>query len=124
MQNIDFDYLFFFFYFALKLILSELELYEIPDPIINLYHNRANQLDISFNKLTSIAGISLFTSLEELILDNNQLGDITFPANSNLKLLSLNNNMVRRSRKIGNINIRDMIHLISHGCNGSGLKRF
>ncbi|XP_059610768.1 leucine-rich melanocyte differentiation-associated protein-like [Phlebotomus argentipes] len=78
-----------------RLILSELELYEIPDPIINLYHNRVCQLDMSFNKLTSIAGLSLFASMEELILDNNQLGDITFPAISNLKLLSLNNNMIR-----------------------------
>ncbi|GAB0091990.1 hypothetical protein DMENIID0001_069190 [Sergentomyia squamirostris] len=78
-----------------RLILSELELHEIPDPIINLYHNRVFQLDMSFNKLTSISGLSLFSTLEELIFDNNQLGHITFSPNKNLKLLSLNNNMIK-----------------------------
>jgi len=56
-------------------------------------------MDISFNKLINLNGIELFYNLNELILDNNRLNELSLKFNkvmSNIKILSLNNNKVRR----------------------------
>lgn len=52
-------------------------------------------MDLSFNQLTSLDGLEFFSRLDELILDNNQLGDnIRIPKTKTITTLSLNNNKV------------------------------
>ena len=90
---------FFLFYFSFQLIILENNLHDIPDAIINLYNERVKLMDISFNKLINLNGIELFYNLNELILDNNRLNELSLKFNkvmSNIKILSLNNNKVRR----------------------------
>ncbi|XP_050685574.1 leucine-rich melanocyte differentiation-associated protein-like isoform X2 [Leptidea sinapis] len=49
----------------------------------------------SFNSIETLKGLERFTRLEELVLDNNKLGDtVTFPPLPYLKTLSLNNNQI------------------------------
>ena len=50
-------------------------------------------VDLSFNRLTSLRGLGRFTTLQILILDNNNLGDdLEFPHLPQLHELSLNKN--------------------------------
>lgn len=54
-------------------------------------------ISCSYNSIETLKGLEQFARLEELILDNNKLGDaISFPCLANLKTLSLNNNEVSR----------------------------
>lgn len=87
------------------MILSGLGLTSIPEAIINLYHGqKVTHLDLSFNDLKSVEGLSLFKHLESLVLDNNRLtmigggfDEYSRPVrivNSQLKVLSLNNNRI------------------------------
>lgn len=91
--------------FPLQLILSGLRLTRIPEAVINLYRDeKIIHLDLSFNKLKSIEGISLFKHLESLVLDNNNLSmigggfdEFSRPVrlvNSKLRVMSLNNNRI------------------------------
>ncbi|KAJ6637864.1 Leucine-rich melanocyte differentiation-associated protein, partial [Pseudolycoriella hygida] len=83
-----------------KLIFVDQDITALPDAIVNLYHSRARKMDLSFNQLTSLDGLEFFSRLDELILDNNQLGDnIRIPKTRSITTLSLNNN------KITNLNI-------------------
>lgn len=67
----------------------------LPDAVVNLYHSRVRKMDLSFNQLTSLDGLEFFSRLDELILDNNQLGDnIRIPKTKTITTLSLNNNKV------------------------------
>lgn len=60
-----------------------------------LYGDKVNFLDLSYNSLISLQELSKFPNLNELVLDNNQLGDsVIFPRNENLHTLSLNKNNV------------------------------
>lgn len=53
------------------------------------------QILFSYNSIETLKGLEQFGRLEELILDNNKLGDgVTFPYLPYLKTLSLNNNQV------------------------------
>lgn len=73
------------------------EINVLPDAIVNLYHSRVRKMDLSFNQLASLDGLEFFSRLEELILDNNQLGDnIRIPKTRTITTLSLNNNKVIR----------------------------
>lgn len=50
----------------------------------------------SYNSIETLKGLENFKKLEELILDNNRLGDsVAFPYMPHLKTLSLNNNQVK-----------------------------
>ncbi|XP_074502129.1 leucine-rich melanocyte differentiation-associated protein isoform X5 [Sebastes fasciatus] len=65
----------------------------IPDFLGDTYGQLARRLDLSFNQLRSLAGLKLFTELEELIVDNNLLGnDLRLPRLPNLHTLTLNKN--------------------------------
>ncbi|XP_071985424.1 leucine-rich melanocyte differentiation-associated protein isoform X2 [Engystomops pustulosus] len=65
----------------------------IPSFFAEKYGHQAKRLDLSFNLLRSVEGLEGFICLEELILDNNQLGNhITFPALPYLHTLTLNKN--------------------------------
>ncbi|KJE89301.1 leucine-rich repeat-containing protein C10 [Capsaspora owczarzaki ATCC 30864] len=56
---------------------------------------KTRRLDLSYNSLKSLAGIEAFTSLRELVVDNNELGDgLAFPAQKELDTLTLNNNRI------------------------------
>ncbi|KAM4032095.1 leucine-rich melanocyte differentiation-associated protein isoform 2-T2 [Anomaloglossus baeobatrachus] len=66
---------------------------KIPSFLTQKYGRQAKRLDLSFNLLRSLEGLEDFVCLEELILDNNQLGNhIIFPLFSYLHTLTLNKN--------------------------------
>ncbi|KAM4704452.1 LOW QUALITY PROTEIN: leucine-rich melanocyte differentiation-associated protein [Rhinophrynus dorsalis] len=68
---------------------------EIPAFLASKYGHLAKRLDLSFNLLRSLDGLECFECLEELILDNNQLGNqISFPPLPKLHTLTLNKNQI------------------------------
>lgn len=78
-----------------QLIFVEQGITALPDAVVNLYHSRVRKMDLSFNQLSSLDGLEFFSRLDELILDNNQLGDnIRIPKTKSITTLSLNNNKV------------------------------
>ncbi|XP_040906261.1 leucine-rich melanocyte differentiation-associated protein [Toxotes jaculatrix] len=67
----------------------------IPDFLGDTYGQFARRLDLSFNQLRSLAGLKMFTELEELVVDNNLLGnDLQLPRLPNLHTLTLNKNQL------------------------------
>ncbi|XP_012656875.1 leucine-rich melanocyte differentiation-associated protein [Otolemur garnettii] len=68
---------------------------EIPEHLGRDCGHFAKRLDLSFNLLRSLEGLSAFRSLEELILDNNLLGDdLVLPRLPRLHTLTLNKNQI------------------------------
>ncbi|XP_071106335.1 leucine-rich melanocyte differentiation-associated protein-like [Haliotis cracherodii] len=68
---------------------------EIPQTAIDDYANVTRRLDLSFNRLQRIDGLVHFSSLEELVLDNNELNDnLKFPKMTSLHTLTLNKNKI------------------------------
>ncbi|XP_062959137.1 leucine-rich melanocyte differentiation-associated protein isoform X3 [Cynocephalus volans] len=68
---------------------------EIPEHLGRDCGHFAKRLDLSFNLLRSLEGLSAFRSLEELILDNNLLGDdLVLPGLPRLHTLTLNKNQI------------------------------
>lgn len=68
---------------------------EIPEFLGERYGRFARRLDVSFNQLRSLAGLTAFTELEELVADNNQLGnDLRLPRMPSLHTLTLNKNLL------------------------------
>lgn len=73
------------------------ECQQIPSIVCQVYGAHAIRVDLSYNRLTTLAGVEKFSAVEELILDNNCLDDNTqFPHNLRLRTLSLNKNNVRK----------------------------
>ncbi|XP_067046834.1 leucine-rich melanocyte differentiation-associated protein-like [Acropora muricata] len=67
----------------------------IPGIIGRKYGKVVKRLDLSYNQLRTLNGIHLFEDLEELILDNNQLGDdVEIPLLQHLHTLTLNKNKI------------------------------
>lgn len=73
--------------------------------MVNLYHGqRVSHLDLSYNQLRTVEGLSLFKHLESLVLDNNKIpmigggfDEYSRPVrmiNPRLKVLSVNNNRI------------------------------
>lgn len=68
---------------------------DLPDFLGVTYGPLAKRLDLSFNLLRSLAGLHLFSGLEELVADNNVLGDdLRLPLFPSLHTLTLNNNQL------------------------------
>ncbi|XP_048865136.1 leucine-rich melanocyte differentiation-associated protein isoform X2 [Brienomyrus brachyistius] len=68
---------------------------EIPASLGEQYGGLARRLDISFNQLKSLAGLKAFAQLEELVADNNLLGnDLGLPHLPRLRTLTLNKNQI------------------------------
>ncbi|XP_043112148.1 leucine-rich melanocyte differentiation-associated protein isoform X1 [Puntigrus tetrazona] len=66
---------------------------DIPDFLGPKYGEMARRLDLSFNQLRSLTGLKAFSQLEELIVDNNLLGnDLWLPRLPRLHTLTLNKN--------------------------------
>ncbi|XP_068597825.1 leucine-rich melanocyte differentiation-associated protein [Brachionichthys hirsutus] len=66
---------------------------DIPNFLGDEYGHFARRLDLSFNQLRSLAGLKMFTELEELVADNNLFGnDLRLPRLPNLHTLTLNKN--------------------------------
>lgn len=66
---------------------------DIPDFLGGKYGEVARRLDLSFNQLRSLTGLKAFSQLEELIVDNNLLGnDLQLPRLPRLHTLTLNKN--------------------------------
>ncbi|XP_052749190.1 leucine-rich melanocyte differentiation-associated protein-like isoform X2 [Galleria mellonella] len=67
----------------------------IPTALQKMYGPKVKYLDLSYNSIETLKGLEQFNRLEELILDNNKLGDnVTFPHLPHLRTLSLNNNQI------------------------------
>ncbi|XP_070608114.1 leucine-rich melanocyte differentiation-associated protein [Erythrolamprus reginae] len=67
----------------------------IPEFLGRKYGSVAKRLDLSFNLLRSLEGLEAFSSLEELILDNNLLqSDLRLPSLPHLHTLMLNKNQI------------------------------
>ncbi|XP_028175799.1 leucine-rich melanocyte differentiation-associated protein-like isoform X1 [Ostrinia furnacalis] len=67
----------------------------IPPALQKMYGAKVKYLDLSYNSIETLKGLEQFGRLEELILDNNKLGDgVTFPYLPYLRTLSLNNNQI------------------------------
>uniref|UniRef100_A0A672RRM6 Leucine-rich melanocyte differentiation-associated protein n=1 Tax=Sinocyclocheilus grahami TaxID=75366 RepID=A0A672RRM6_SINGR len=68
---------------------------DIPDFLGAKYGEVARRLDLSFNQLRSLTGLKAFSRLEELIVDNNLLGnDLQLPRLPRLHTLTLNKNQI------------------------------
>ncbi|XP_035255810.1 leucine-rich melanocyte differentiation-associated protein isoform X4 [Anguilla anguilla] len=68
---------------------------DIPEFLGERYGRHARRLDLSFNLLRSLAGLKAFSELEELIVDNNLLGnDLRLPRLPHLHTLTLNKNQL------------------------------
>lgn len=68
---------------------------DIPDFLETKYGEMARRLDLSFNQLRSLTGLKAFSQLEELIVDNNLLGnDLRLPRLPRLHTLTLNKNQL------------------------------
>lgn len=68
---------------------------EVPRKIADEYGMKARRVDLCYNALTTLKNLDLFSMCEELILDNNNLGDdITFPVIPRLRTLTLNKNQI------------------------------
>ncbi|KAF4105565.1 hypothetical protein G5714_013227 [Onychostoma macrolepis] len=68
---------------------------DIPDFLGAKYGEVARRLDLSFNQLRSLTGLKAFSQLEELIVDNNLLGnDLQLPRLPRLHTLTLNKNQI------------------------------
>lgn len=68
---------------------------KIPPALQKMYGAKVKYLDLSYNSIETLKGLEQFGRLEELILDNNKLGDtLTFPYLPYLRTLSLNNNQI------------------------------
>ncbi|XP_034040373.1 leucine-rich melanocyte differentiation-associated protein [Thalassophryne amazonica] len=68
---------------------------DIPESLGNTYGHMATRLDLSFNQLRSLEGLQMFTALEELVVDNNLLGnDLKLPRLPKLHTLMLNKNQL------------------------------
>ncbi|KAL3877599.1 hypothetical protein ACJMK2_035295 [Sinanodonta woodiana] len=66
---------------------------EIPLTLVDSYSKVTRRLDLSFNKLRNLHRLEEFPNLEELVLDNNELGDdVQFPTLTFLHTLTLNKN--------------------------------
>ncbi|ERL85461.1 leucine-rich melanocyte differentiation-associated protein isoform X2 [Dendroctonus ponderosae] len=67
----------------------------IPETLVKLYGAKVQSLDFSSNDLVTLKGLDAFQQLQELVLDNNQLGDsLTVPVLPKLHTLSLNKNQI------------------------------
>ncbi|XP_058241683.1 leucine-rich melanocyte differentiation-associated protein isoform X1 [Hemibagrus wyckioides] len=67
----------------------------IPEFLADNYGSSAKRLDLSFNRLRSLTGLKAFSQLEELIVDNNLLGnDLRLPRLPQLHTLTLNKNQL------------------------------
>jgi hypothetical protein len=69
----------------------------IPPDFIKKYGSVARRLDLSYNRLKHLEGLSEFKVLEELILDNNDLSDGALeclPSLPRIHTLSLNKNKI------------------------------
>ncbi|XP_076980931.1 leucine-rich melanocyte differentiation-associated protein isoform X5 [Tamandua tetradactyla] len=68
---------------------------EIPESLGRDCGHFAKRLDLSFNLLRSLEGLRAFGGLEELVLDNNLLGDgLALPPLPRLHTLTLNKNQI------------------------------
>lgn len=67
----------------------------MPRRVADLYGSQARRVDLCYNELVSLKYLEKFTDCEELILDNNCLGDsAVFPTMPKLTTLTLNKNQI------------------------------
>jgi hypothetical protein len=79
-----------------QLTCAYMDLTTLPAALVDEYALRTIRLDISNNRFTQLPDLTFFSSLQELILDNNGLVDgIVFPLLPRLHTLSLNKNSLK-----------------------------
>eukprot|EP00771_Trimastix_marina_P001853 gnl/Trimastix_PCT/2959.p2 GENE.gnl/Trimastix_PCT/2959~~gnl/Trimastix_PCT/2959.p2 ORF type:complete len:248 (+),score=67.22 gnl/Trimastix_PCT/2959:881-1624(+) len=77
------------------LSLAGLDLEQMPSEYGVKYGSHIKRLDLSHNKISAIQNIALFTALEDLVLDNNQLvSEQHFPNLPSVTTLWVNNNKI------------------------------
>eukprot|EP00037_Helgoeca_nana_P006907 m.63160 g.63160 ORF g.63160 m.63160 type:complete len:271 (+) comp17759_c0_seq1:234-1046(+) len=73
---------------------------ELPRDVAESYGKKTTRLDLCYNDINTLRNVELFSGLNELVLDNNSLGDdVEFPALPNLTTLSLNKNRISDTEK-------------------------
>eukprot|EP00049_Salpingoeca_infusionum_P003581 m.68051 g.68051 ORF g.68051 m.68051 type:complete len:128 (+) comp12186_c0_seq4:182-565(+) len=66
---------------------------EVPQAICERYGSLTKRLDLSHNDFSSLAFLSAFPNLTELVVDRNQIGnDVELPSLPHLTLFSANHN--------------------------------
>jgi len=74
---------------------------EMPRWVAERYGKKSRRVDLCYNELTSLKHVEQFQSCEELVLDNNALGDdVVFPAIPGLLTLTLNKNRIADTEKL------------------------
>lgn len=82
-------------FFENRLCYSGQRCHRIPEALVKLYGTRVHSLDLSYNELVTLKGLEGFPLLQELVIDNNQLGDnLILPYLPHLHTLSLNKNLI------------------------------
>uniref|UniRef100_A0A3Q2PK37 Leucine-rich melanocyte differentiation-associated protein n=1 Tax=Fundulus heteroclitus TaxID=8078 RepID=A0A3Q2PK37_FUNHE len=85
---------------------------DIPHFLGETYGKFARRLDLSFNQLRLLAGLKMFTELEELVVDNNLLGnDLQLPRLPKLHTLTLNKNQISFQKNYSGYNFALLEHL-------------
>eukprot|EP00040_Diaphanoeca_grandis_P010148 m.51970 g.51970 ORF g.51970 m.51970 type:complete len:271 (+) comp21526_c0_seq1:142-954(+) len=74
---------------------------EVTRQVAERYGPKAKRVDLCYNELTTLKNCELFHKCEELVLDNNCLGDdMVLPAMPALHTLSLNKNRISDTEKL------------------------
>ncbi|XP_071952933.1 leucine-rich melanocyte differentiation-associated protein-like [Antedon mediterranea] len=78
-----------------QLSLIGADLISVPTGLCEEYGQVITRLDLSFNSLRNLFGLESFSSLQELILDNNEIDDqVRIPNFTQLHTLMLNKNKI------------------------------
>lgn len=73
---------------------------EVPCWVGEKYGAKARRVDLCYNELNTLKNLDGFTNCEELVLDNNNLGDdISLPSIPGLHTLTLNKNRISDTEK-------------------------
>lgn len=82
---------------------------EIPCELGDTYGNDTLRLDLSCNQLKRTSNLQKFLKVEELLLDNNNIGDdFVLPIMPHLRTLSLNKNCI--------LDLKRLLHMLQRSC--------
>eukprot|EP00035_Acanthoeca_spectabilis_P020829 m.434787 g.434787 ORF g.434787 m.434787 type:complete len:272 (+) comp17767_c0_seq1:231-1046(+) len=72
----------------------------LPSDVAKTYGSKTTRLDLCYNDMNTLRHVEQFKGLQELVLDNNSLGDdVDFPSLPGLTTLSLNKNRISDTEK-------------------------
>eukprot|EP00041_Stephanoeca_diplocostata_P034278 m.1156268 g.1156268 ORF g.1156268 m.1156268 type:complete len:1107 (-) comp24493_c0_seq4:257-3577(-) len=92
-----------------RLSVCSADIEEIPAELGDTYGNDAIRLDLSCNQLKRTSNLQKFVKVEELLLDNNNIGDdFVLPIMPHLRTLSLNKNSI--------LDLKRLLHMLQRSC--------